>query len=133
MNDISAGSENTSDPEQPGAAVEGLDTNGIAGFMFSMFGLFGWVGTFLSLFLLEFSKSGDEDMWGALLVYLKQVTVGVFGFLACAFFSATGSIISLVGLGRKRSQIAVPGLVVGLIGILSGFCLVMWRVHVWTS
>ncbi|MBL8814911.1 MAG: hypothetical protein JNL58_02690 [Planctomyces sp.] len=133
MSELSADPRENPVPAIRGEDVQGTDTNGLAGFSFSLLGLFGWLGTFLFIHVLEFAKTGEEDLFGVFVVYLKQVAVGLFGVGASGVFSFAGSVISLVGLGEKKSQAAVPGLVMGLIGILCGFGLVMWRVHAWMS
>jgi FtsH-binding integral membrane protein len=124
-------------PKESAPSSPQQNINGIVGLTLSVLGLVGWLVTFgvmLSFSYEDLTGDGQRDFLiqlGNLLTYLARVSSGLVGLLFNGFLSATGCIVSLIGLAYEPQRPARAGLAVGLAGLGVAAAVIVWRMTVW--
>jgi hypothetical protein len=127
----------TGESELPAIGSPHRNMNGLVGVSLSLVGLAGWFVTFavmLSFSYDELSGDGQRDLliqFGNLLTYLARLFTGFAGLLINGFFSATGCIVSLIGLTYQPRKSAQAGLAAGMLGLGIAAALIVWRMAAW--
>jgi hypothetical protein len=114
-----------------------LPTVAIIGLVISSLALAGWLVILIAIFTTPKAPPTGDPMGDVLiapgngLMYLLQVLIGLVGLCVNGTLSLVGTLVSAAGLSHEPKRIARIGLGLGVVGLLVGVGLVVWRLAAW--
>ena len=107
------------------------------GLVISSLALLGWIVILVKIFSVPKAPPTGDPMGDLIiapgngLMYLYQVLVGAVGLCIMGTLSLVGTLVSAAGFGQVRERRAAVGVALGVVGLLVGIALVVWRLLAW--
>lgn len=119
------------------AAPPTTSTVATVGLVISSLALAGWLFILFVIFTTPKAPPTGDPMGDVLiapangLMYLFQVLVGLVGLCVNGTLSLVGTLISAAGIGREPRRASQVGIGLGVVGMLIGAVMIVWRLAAW--